>query len=244
MWNPRQNAAKSERDKAREAVEKAVQQHIEQWAAAVGLTVTDQFREDVTEALHAFMRNATPGRWRWSTMRRAFLDLADGYAAIAKVLGRWESGGTLPPVYFDPRFKDLPQLMDPRVLGAVLASYGHAADFKDLAKAAQRYAGLCVRDEGSRPRFLVAFDALCVGDISRGGLLRAFEGATKRKATSSGAYFRLVTAVWPAAREIAQAVTKQPPLGPRKPGAMRKHLERLLKQLGRGPSSSDKTSDF
>jgi hypothetical protein len=186
---------------------------------------------------------ATPNRWRWSTVGKAFSDLADDYAALSKLLRHWESGRAIPPLHLDPQFDDLERLWpEPAILRAVLAPW-RAADFSCLAKAARDYASRCVRNEG-RPRSLVAFDALCVGETPRAGLLRAFEGATERKATSSGGYFRLVTAVWPAAREIAQAVTKQPPPGPPTSGARRKHLERLLKRLGRGPSSSDKTSDL
>jgi hypothetical protein len=230
--------------RARELVAAAVPQHVEAWAKTIGLQSTDarfaQFREDVTEALHACMRAhiATPGRWRLSTMRQTFLDLADDYAAIAKVLRHWESGGTLAPVYFDPRFKDLPPLMDPTVLRSVLAPYGRAADFKRLAKAARGYAELCVRDKGTRPRSL-AFDTLCVG------LVDAFERATKRKATSSGDYFRLVAAVWAVTGEVARGVTKQPPppSGPLTPSAMRKRLLRLLKRRRRDPWAGDKSSD-
>jgi hypothetical protein len=129
-------------------------------------------------------------------------------------------------------------LIDPTLLRAVLAPYGHAADFKDLAKAARRYAGLCVRDEGSRPRSLT-FDTLCVG------LMDGFERATNRKVKISrhrgsgewgGEYFRLVEAVWPVAREIADAVAKQsvrssPPTSE----ALGKRLGRLLERLGRDP---------
>ena len=42
--------------RARKRVEEVVPRHIEQWAAAAGVRPTDQFQEDVTEALHAFMR--------------------------------------------------------------------------------------------------------------------------------------------------------------------------------------------
>ena len=52
------------------------------------------------------------------------------------------------------------------------------------------------------PRSLT-FDTLCVG------LTDALERATKRKATSSSDYFRLVEAVWPVACEIAETAKKR-----------------------------------
>jgi hypothetical protein len=79
-------------------VEKAVANNVGKWGAAIGLKRTDagfaEFREHMTRALHAFMlaHIATPGRWRWSTVRRAFLDLAEDYAAISKLLRHWDSG--------------------------------------------------------------------------------------------------------------------------------------------------------
>ncbi len=225
-------------DPARERVEEAVSQHIEEWAAASGLTCTDKFKEDVTEALHAFMRAhiATPGRWRWSTVRKAFFDVADDYAAISKLLRHWESGRDLPPLHLDPRFKDLPPLWpEPPMLRAVLAPFGNGAKFSKLAKAARHYAALCVPDEGSRPRS-IAFDTLCVG------LLDGLERATKRKAALTrhwggkwgGDYFRLVEAVWPVACEVAEAVANLPVRSsPPTSEALGQRLKRLLKRLGR-----------
>jgi hypothetical protein len=41
--------------RARKCVEKIVPQHIEQWAAAIGLTATDEIQGDVTKALFECM---------------------------------------------------------------------------------------------------------------------------------------------------------------------------------------------
>jgi hypothetical protein len=205
-------------DVARKLVDEAVPKHIQRWGALLGLRRTDarfnEFEKDVTEALHACMRAhiATAGRWRWSTARLEFLDLAGDYAAIAKLLRRWESGHSLPPFHVDPRFTDLPRLIDPRVLRAMLAPVGNAAKFTDMAEAARRYATKCVPDKDGRPRSR-AFDTLCVG------LVDAFKRATKHEATTTGDYFRLVEAAWPVARE----------------GAMRKRLQRLLSALAARP---------
>ena len=224
--------------RARKCVEKIVPQHIEQWAAAAVVRATDQFQEDVTEALHAFMRAhcATPGRWRWSTARKEYLRLAEDYAAIAKLLGPGK--GVMPPLTFDPRFSALPPLWpDPSLLRAVclnqfrtaLAPFGDAAFFEGLSMAARRYAKLCVDAGGRPPPF--AFDAL-----SR-GLKIAVEHATKRRATITrredlgewgGKLFRLVEAVWPVACGIAETITQRRAIGPSTPSARGKHLQRAL----------------
>ena len=140
--------------RARELVNATVPQHVAAWAKIIGLQGTDaQFQEDVTEALHAFMRAhiaTTSGRWRWSTVRKAFLDLAEDYTALAKLLRHWESGRALPPHRFDPLFKDLPPLWpDPPVLRTKLAPFD-AARSKGLAKAAKGYAKACPLDKGGR----------------------------------------------------------------------------------------------
>ena len=210
--------------RARKCVEKIVPQHIEQWAAAIGLTATDELQGDVTKALFECMlaHIAAPGRWRWSTVRKAFLDLAEDYDAISKLLRHWESGRAPPPLYFDPRFKNLPPLTpEPALLRAALAPFGNSAQFKNLAKTAERYAEACVPDERGRPR--LAFDTLCYS------LKEAFERATGRQATSSGDFFRLVALAWPVACDVAETVTKRPMSSKSSTsGALRRRLQRLL----------------
>jgi hypothetical protein len=110
------------------------------------------------------------------------------------------------------------------VLRAALAPFGNADDFQRLARAARRYAAACVPDKGGRPPS--AFDILC------GRLKHGYEDATGRSASSTGDYHRLVEAVWPVAREVAEAVTKQPvPSNPSTSAALRRRLERLLPRL-------------
>ena len=239
----------SEYTRARKCVEKAVPQHIEQWAAAVGLTVTDHFREDVTEALHACMRAhiAAPHRWTWVTARAAYSRLAKDYAAIAQLLR--PDGGVVPPLSHSAPFNALPPLWpDPPLLRPALRQFrialercGDAAVFEGLAKAARQYAGLCVGEGGRPPPF--AFDALWQR------LMVAFEQATKRKATIThredlgkwgGPFFRLVEATWPAARGIAEKVTGRA-LEASTSSGRGKHLQRGLKFL-RSQSPSIQTA--
>jgi hypothetical protein len=225
------------------AVANAVANNVGKWAAAIGQKRNDagfaEFRKHVTGALHAFLlaHIATPGRQRWSTVRKAFVDLSEDYAAMSKLLRHWESGRGLPPIHADPRFKDLPLLTpEPAVLRAALAPYGNASEFAGLAKAAQRYAEACVRDDGGRPPFF-AFDVLCVE------LKKAFERSTRRGARErDGDYFRLVEAVWPVAREVAEAVTKQPlPSDPSTSAALGKRLLRLFPRLKPGTKPSKRS---
>ena len=231
--------------RARELVNATVPQHVAAWAKIIGLQGTDaQFQEDVTEALHASMRAhiATPHRWRWSDARKAYLRLAQDYAAIAQLL---QPGGDVnPPLTNDPRFSALPSLWpDPPYLRTValdqfrtaLASFGDAAFFEGLAKAARQYAKRCAVDRGGHPP-PYAFDALS------SGLKHAFERATKRKATIThredlgqwgGDFFSFVETVWSVACEIARTVPLPPPLTPSTPEARGKHLQRALKALER-----------
>ena len=160
--------------RARKRVEEVVPRHIKQWAAAAGVRPTDQFQEDVTEALHAFMRAHCLGpRRRWSTVRTAFSVLADDYRALSKLLGHWESGRDLPPEFFvypqfkGPQFEDLPQLMPPPLLRAALKPLGNAAKFRELTKAARKYAEACAPEGGG---LRSPFDVLCGGDAVSFGL--------------------------------------------------------------------------
>jgi hypothetical protein len=228
--------AKSEYVLGRERVEDEVGAHIAAWADAIGLTLTDErfphFREDVKEALHACIRAhvSAPYRWRWSDVRRRYRDLGDDYVTLSGLLRRWETNGRLPPVHFDPRFRELPQLWpDPQLLRAELASFGDSTYFDQLAKVARSYAKACVVDKGGHPP-PNAFDKLCVGDKPCSGLIGAFERATGRKATWVGHFFKLVETVWPVANAIARAATKRPlPSNPSTSEARGKRLQRLLK---------------
>ena len=78
--------------RARELVNAAVPQHVEAWAGIIGLKSPDvrftQFREDITEALHACMRahEAAPHRSRWSDVRTDFMRVADAARAVTRDL--------------------------------------------------------------------------------------------------------------------------------------------------------------
>jgi hypothetical protein len=216
--------------RARKCVEKIVPQHIKQWAAAIGQTATDELQGDVTKALFecVLAHIAAPGRWRWRTARKAYLDLAEDYDAMSKLLRHWESGRAPPPLSFDPRFKDLPSLWpEPALLRAKLAPY-NSDHFKNLAKTAKSYAKACAPDEGGRPR--TGFDTLCYR------LKEAFERATRRQATSSGDFCRLLELVWPVACDVAETVTKRPMSSKSSTsGALRRRLQRLLVRLDENP---------
>jgi hypothetical protein len=223
-------------DCARKLADQATAASVELWAKEIGLTRKaarfEQFRNDVTEALHACLCEhiLEEYHWRWSEARKGYLRIAAYYAKVAELLRRGENVG-LPPFHFDPRFKDLPPLSPPaEILAAALSPFGTTADFQQLAEAARRYADACVEDRGSRPKHF-AFDAL-----SR-GLKLAFERAAERKATITrrddrgewdGDFFRLVEAVWPVACNIAEKVTGQPLPGPATTEARGKYLQRRL----------------
>jgi hypothetical protein len=115
----------------------------------------------MTKALHwcVLATSATPGRRRWSTERQGYKLLAEDYRAFSRILGRWERDG-VPPVQLDPlvavadpRFVKPAQILDPRALWTALASFGSSAQFRYLAKLADRQAALFPRDDG-RPRSL------------------------------------------------------------------------------------------
>jgi hypothetical protein len=228
--------------RARGLVAAAVPRHVKVWAETIGLQSTDarfaQFGEDVTEALHACMRaHIAAHRWTWVTARAAYSRLAKDYAAIAQLLR--PDGGVVPPFSHSAPFNALPPLWpDPPLLrpalrqfSAALEPYGDAAAFEGLAKAARQYADLCVGKDGRPPPF--AFDALWLR------LMVALEQATKRKATIThredlgewgGSFFRLVEAIWPVARGIAEKVTGRA-LEASTSSGRGKHLQRGLKFL-------------
>jgi hypothetical protein len=180
---------------------------------------------------------AVPYSWRWSDARKAFLDVAECYAAMANLSQRrWPA---LPPLHLDPRFKGLPQLSPPpEILGAKLAKslapFGDASSLRRLARAARRYADACDVDKGGRPT-MIAFNMLCLC------LAEAFEDATKMPATITrneasgkwgGKFFRLVEALWPVARKAATALSAQEPLrGPSNAERRGKQIQRLLRNF-------------
>ena len=205
--------------RARDLVTAAVPLHIEAWAKAIGLRSTDaafaQFREDVTEALHACMRAhiATPYRSRWSDFRTDFMRVAESARAAARHLDNLRAAFHAlppPPIWLrdpEPMFKHWP-----------LQS---ASDLETLAKEADQQAEVCKSaDKGSRPE-MVAFATLAAV------LAQAFEHATGEAAVGSGGFVALVDAVLPAAREIAEQASGRRLQEPNSREARREYLGRM-----------------
>ena len=178
--------------RARELVNAAVPQHVEAWAAILGLGSTDvryaQFQEDVTEALHACMRAhiAAPYRFRWSDIRPDFMRVAQEARSVASHLGNLRD---LPPATVwlrnpEPMFKHLP-----------LQSL---SDLEALANEADQQAEACkLSDKGSRPEMLAFATLVAV-------LAQALGHATDDAPVGSVGLVVLVDAVLPVARDIAK----------------------------------------
>jgi hypothetical protein len=191
--------------RARDLVTAAVAQNIEVWANTIGLHSTRaefaQFREDVTETLHACMRVHITGQnrryERFADMREDFLALADAATAAAKKLRVVERIlKRLPPMQQDPAFR---LMHDP-----------HATAFEQdgLAEAAHLHADECKRaDRGGQPRMRAL-------EVFADGLVRAYRNATGRSGVGRGAregeLLDLYEAVLPTACDIAEAVTGTP----------------------------------
>ena len=206
--------------RARELVNAAVPQHVEAWAAILGLGSTDvrnaQFQEDVTEALHACMRAhiAAPDRSRWSDIRTDFIRVADAARAVAKRLDNLRAAfDDLPPnpIWLrdpEPMFKHLP-------LQSV-------SDLEALANEADQQAEACkLSDKGSRPE-MVAFATLAAV------LAQALEHATGEAHVGSARFIALVDEVLPVARNIAEKATERRLEEPNSQEARKKYLARML----------------
>jgi hypothetical protein len=188
----------------RELVEAEVQRHVEAWAKAIDLPSTDarfrQFREDVTEALHACMRAHKTGKHRRyeriSHLRADFMALARAATAATSTLRSVEEIiKRLPPMQHDPAFR---LIHDP---------HATAFELDGLAHAARRHADDCKSADLGGPQRMRAFEELAEG------LIRAYSRVTKRRGTGgnvregSSRLRGLVDAVLPTARELAIAAT-------------------------------------
>jgi hypothetical protein len=225
-----QRIARSEYDLARELIEDAVPQHIEAWAATIGLKQKDalfeQFREDVTEALHACMRahNAVSHNRhkRYSDLGRDFTALAKAAeATVQQLRGVEYILKRLPPMQHDPAFR---LVHDP-----------HATAFEQdgLAKAARLWAHECRRADRGGRQPMTAFRLLA------DGLVRAYSRATKRKGTGGNVregrsrLRALVEAVLPTARKIAKDVTGKSLKAPAR-GGLGYRLDEIAKRSLKG----------
>ncbi|WFU37597.1 hypothetical protein QA640_24325 [Bradyrhizobium sp. CB82] len=223
-------------DQARKLVDDAVASNVELWAKKIGLTRKDarfkQFRDDVTEALHACMRAqiATPYRRRGSDLREALKRVAREAQATAKRLCSLQAAlDDLPAAAFyrDPAFR-FPSL---KAIEVNLA--GSPPDIEGLAAAARRHADALKQDEkGDKggPTKMVAFEALAEG------LILAYRHATGRTgkgdAAREGSLLSLVEAVLSTARDVAQGATSDPLQTPEGEAALGEYLHRTARRLG------------
>ncbi len=150
-----------QQEKARELVQKAVEQDIRRWAAIIGLKPTHprfpRFREDVTwVALYACMlahiAEKLRRHQRLSELREDFLELADAAAATAEKLRPIE-------IY----------LINSGLPGVV--------DLNFLAKAAHDHADKCKTLDRGGPLRKRSFEVLA------DGLIRAYRRATGKRGT-------------------------------------------------------------
>jgi hypothetical protein len=224
----------SEYTKARERVETEVPKRIDSWGALLELTRKearfDQFKVDVTEALHACMRaHIAEGHRqyeRFSDLRKDFIALAgEAVAAMTKLRSVEKILKRLPPMQHDPAFR---LVHDP---------WATACELDGLAKAARRHADECKSaDLGGPYRTMRAFEAL--GERLTCGYIRA----TKRKGTggnvreSSSRLRKLVEAVLPTAQELAIAATNNPMKIPAN-GSLGDRLNEIAKRLAQPPKN-------
>jgi hypothetical protein len=216
--------------RARELVAAAVPRHVEAWAKTIGLQSTDarfaQFREDVTEALHACMRAHIAGKHRRyeriSDLREDFIALGKAAtAAIAKLRDVENILKRLPPMQHDPAFR---LIHDP---------WATALELDGLAKAARQHADDYKSADRGGPSRMRTFDALAEG------LIRAYSGATKRKGTGGNVregtsrLRGLVEAVLPTAGELAIAATGKQLKTPAA-GSLGDRLDEIATRLARG----------
>jgi hypothetical protein len=186
---------------ARCDVEAAVASQIEDWAATIGLTRREarfaQFREDVTEALYACMREHISSQYRryrrYSDVRRDFLALAKAADVAAAKLHVVDNAVRVLPMPHDPAFS-LRHNLD-----------WVAFEMEDLTAAARRAANdLKPADRGGPPKRW-AFELLAEG------LVRAYRQATgqtgRERSDRERSLCVFASAVLPAARKIAKSVT-------------------------------------
>ncbi len=195
----------SEYTKARNRVEGDVPKYVETWADLLGLTRTDerfdQFKEDVTEALHACMRAHIAEKYR---RHKRFSDLKDDFEAVAKAATAAKEAlcvledtlKRLPPMQHDPAFR---LAHDP---------WATAFELDGLAKAACRHANECKSADRGGQLPMRAFGELVVG------LVRAYKGATGEIGTGrtarEGRLLDFLEAVLPIACNIAKSITGKP----------------------------------
>ena len=196
-------------ERARRLVDAAVAQHAEAWAAKIGLTPCDQFRNDVNEALYECTREHIVAPLVSIEHEKIRKRKAAAVAVATSVAKKLRSARTT-PASFPPLWSDFQ-----------LFSMEH--DLKRVVEAE--------RQRGCRPPAMLAFTALARG------LAQALQNATGQPATVGfwnayreryqGKLLDVVEIMLPTAREIAEAVTGRPLAAPETVAARSKFLQRL-----------------
>jgi hypothetical protein len=189
-------------ERARQLIDDAVRKHITEWARIVGLppidASIDQFRDDVTAALHACIQahiagaSNDPHKEISKKVREEFLGRYRArIAAIKKLRGAFAP--CWPPSYYE--FQVWVDLT------------AHEHDLEALAEA-MRLEADARKSTGGRPSPMRPFKSLA------NGLVHAYQRSTKKTGVGQGArkgkLLAFVESVLPVARKIAEAVTGRP----------------------------------
>jgi hypothetical protein len=214
-----------------------VRRHTADWAHIIELRAEGerlaQFKDNVTEALHACLRAHifAAYRWRWSDARKAFLRAAQHAATMIQAQRKLEAELLRGPLnYLVPMLiHDHPD--GQHLLQMPLTPISELETKRDMAR---RWAERCKQLEKRGREKFYAFGGLVKG------LRRAFESATRGAATLThredrrdedewgGRFWELVEAVLPVAQHVAVTVAGAAFDAPATPGARGKYLQRLL----------------
>jgi hypothetical protein len=243
--------------RARGLVVAAVDRHAADWARIIGLRTEGerfaQFKDGVTEALHACLRAHLVGveRWRNNKVAKNLKHVADLATTLAPRLLDLEAllDELVPLFGHDPSFQlpplspiafdlsdqaraRLEQRLDPRTLKGK-ARQPPPPLTPSLAAAARRYAK-AFSDTGGAPKKYPAFDALLFGEpVFGNGLAHAYQPATGDDAKVTwnnhderyeGRFLDLVEKVLRVASNIAGTVTERRLAYPKTEGARGRYI--------------------
>jgi hypothetical protein len=211
-------------ERARQLIDDAVRKHITKWARIVGLPLIDasidQFRDDVTKALHACMqahvvRSAgDPDKEFRREVRQEFLGRYRARIAAIKKL-REAFAPCWPPSYYE--FQVWVDLT------------AHAQDLKALAEA-MRLEADARKSPGGRPPTLGTFNTLAEGLILA---YRRVTGDTGRgRSAKEGKLHDFVKSVLRVAVKITKAATGKPLETPTGEDGLGQALFRAAQRLG------------
>jgi hypothetical protein len=186
-------------ERARQLIDDAVQKHITEWASIVGLPPTgpriDEFRDDVTKALHACMRAHIAGSARkkvGKNLRKVFhARYLKRKVAIEKLRGAFT------PI-FPPSYHEFQVWEDLKPFELKLEALTEA----------MRLQANDSTSTGGRPSPMQPFKLLT------NGLVHAYKRSTENSGVGYGArkgkLLAFVETVLPVTRKIAEAVTGRP----------------------------------